>query len=210
MKSENQNKIGARNQSAFARIEKIHPFKMLLYLFLLGIGILFLVLLVGFLHSETAVFRLKNIPFPKYFSISTLILVFSSYTLSKVSRFYRQDKLRKMIFYLGYSLFLGLSFVFVQLVGWYELVGHAVFLKRDPFGSYLYLISFLHAMHLLFGIIFMFYIFFRTSFAASDGVRTLVFIRDPYRKLQLSLLGTYWHYMAGLWLVIFVVFLFWF
>jgi cytochrome c oxidase subunit 3 len=43
---------------------------------------------------------------------------------------------------------------------------------------------------------------------ASDGVRSLIFIRDPYRRLQLSMLRTYWQFIGLLWLVLYLVILF--
>lgn len=210
MKPDNQNKISNRNASAFSRMEKLHPVKMLLYLSLLGIGMIFLVMVIGFVRSESAVFRQQLIPFPKFFSISTLILLLSSYTLSKVARLYRRDNLLKMARYLSFTLLLGFAFLLSQLAGWYELVSHNVFIKGRAFGSYLYLIPALHMLHLLAGILFLTYFFIKTRIAASDAVRTLVFIRDPYRKLQISLLCTYWHFMDALWATLFLVFLFWF
>jgi cytochrome c oxidase subunit 3 len=208
MKSDNQNKISARNTSAFARIEKLHPVKMLLYLSLLGVGMVFLVMVIGFIRSEASIFRQQQIPFPKFFSISTLLLLFSSYTLRKVPRLYRRDNLLKMARYLSFTLLLGFAFLLSQLAGWYELVSNNVFIKGRAFGSYLYLIPALHMLHLLAGILFLTYFFIKTRIAASDAVRTLVFIRDPYRKLQISLLSTYWHFMDGMWAALFLVFLF--
>ena len=41
-----------------------------------------------------------------------------------------------------------------------------------------------------------------------DAVRTLVFIRNPYYRRLLRLLGTYWHFIDVLWVVLFGVFLF--
>jgi cytochrome c oxidase subunit 3 len=47
----------------------------------------------------------------------------------------------------------------------------------------------------------------RTTYAARDGVRALVFIRNPFHRRQLQLLSTYWHFIDGLWVVLFSMFL---
>ncbi|WP_223284553.1 hypothetical protein [Hymenobacter qilianensis] len=51
-------------------------------------------------------------------------------------------------------------------------------------------------------------LFLRTAHAARDGVRTLVFIRNPYRRRQIQMLGFYWHFLDGLWIALFALFLF--
>src|SRR5690606_34736381 len=108
----------------------------------------------------------------------------------------------------GYSLALGIAFLLSQAAGWYELLKNGIFLNGKPQGSYLYLISALHALHVSAGIVFLIYMYFKTFIASHDAIRTLIFIRDPFRKLQLSLLNTYWHYMAAMWLGLYFVFLF--
>src|SRR5690606_41834966 len=61
-----------------------------------------------------------------------------------------------------------------------------------PICTYLYLITALHILHLAGGIIFLSYLFFKTAHVVTDGIRSLIFIRDPYRSLQLSMLTSYW------------------
>ncbi|KAA9345675.1 cytochrome c oxidase subunit 3 [Adhaeribacter soli] len=208
MKSDNKNKIGAEHASAFSKIEKIHPLKMLLYLAQIGIAILFLMLVFGFVRSELFLHQNSVTPFPRFFSVSSILILLSSYTISRVSKFYRQDELRKMNEYLSFTLMLALMFVLSQLAGWYELAKSGIYFKGQPFGSYIYLISALHILHLGAGIMYLVYVYLRTMYAAADPVRTLVYIRDPYRLLQLSMLSTYWHFLDGLWLALYFIFLF--
>lgn len=208
MKSDNKNKVGAEHTSVFSKIEKTHPFKMLLYLTLIGIGVLFLMLLLAFGRSEAVIFQDSLIPFPKFFSVSTFVIPASSYTLLRATQFYRQDELRKMGRYLSFTMMLAMVFVLSQMAGWYELANFGVFFKGMPFGSYIYLISALHILHLTAGILFLTYLYFRTLYAAADPVRTLIYIRDPFRRLQLSMINSYWHFLGGLWFVLYFVFLF--
>lgn len=204
MNQDKKNKVDSRQRSAFGNIEQMHPLRMLLYLSMMGIGMLFLILIIAFAQSGgfSTSFKL-----PKFFSISTLLLLFSSYTLGQVERLYKKDKLKRMSKYLGLTLLLGLFFIGAQLMGWRELEASGLYFTGKAASTYLYLISALHILHLLGGVIFLSFLFFKTVHMASDSVRTLIFIRDPYRRLQLSMLRSYWHFMDFLWLGLYLVFL---
>ncbi|MCC9136000.1 heme-copper oxidase subunit III [Pontibacter silvestris] len=206
MDSDKKNKVDHKQLSAFGKIEKMHPIRMLLYLSMIGIGILFTILLVAFVR--TGGFDGENFKLPKFFNVSTILLLISSYTISKVPRIYKKEKLRKMVKYLGFTLGLGLLFVGAQFLGWNEMSRTGVSFTGKASGTYLYLISALHVLHLLGGIIFLSFLFFKTAHVAADGVRTLIFIRDPFRRLQLSMLCSYWHFMDFLWMGLYIVFLF--
>ncbi len=206
MDPDKKNKVNPKQLSAFSKMEKMHPIRMLLFLSMIGIGVLFFILIVAF--ARTGGFQNQDFELPKFFSISTLLLLFSSYTISKVPRIYRKDKLNRMTRYLGLTLGLGILFIVTQLIGWNEMTNSGVYFNGKASGTYLYLISALHILHLLGGIIFLSFLFFKTAHVASDGVRSLIFIRDPYRIMQLSLLRSYWNFMDFLWLGIYIVFLF--
>lgn len=206
MDSEKKNKIKARQYAAFSKIEEIHPVRMLLYLSMVGIGVLFVILVIAF--ARTGGFQAENFRFPKFFSLSTIILLFSSYTINKIPQIYRRDKLKKMARYLGYTLVLGVLFIGAQFFGWNEIAKSGLSFKGKASGTYLYLISALHVLHLLGGLIFLSFLFLKTLHVSSDGVRSLMFIRDPYRSLQITMLRSYWHFIGFLWLSLYMVFLF--
>ena len=206
MNQDRKNKVDARQGSAFGKIEHMHPIHMLLYLSMIGIGVLFFVLVVAFIR--TGGFEREHYMLPRFFSVSTILLLFSSYTLSKVPRIYKKDKLNKMTRYLAITFGLSIAFVGTQLLGWRELSMSGAHFTGKASGTYLYLISALHLLHLLVGMIFLAFLLFKTAHMASDGVRSLIFIRDPYRRLQLSMLCSYWHFMGLLWLVLYLVILF--
>ncbi|WP_299708346.1 cytochrome c oxidase subunit 3 [uncultured Pontibacter sp.] len=206
MNQDRKNKVDARQGSAFGKIEHMHPIRMLLYLSMIGIGVLFFVLIVAFVR--TGGFGSEQFTLPKFFSVSTLLLLFSSYTINKIPRIYKKDKLRKMTRYLAITFLLAAAFIGAQVLGWRELTVSGAYFSGKASGSYLYLITALHLLHLLGGLIFLAFLLFKTAHMASDGVRSLIFIRDPYRRLQLSMLCTYWHFLGLLWLSLYLVILF--
>ncbi|QCR24913.1 cytochrome c oxidase subunit III [Pontibacter sp. SGAir0037] len=187
-------------------MEEMHPIRMLLYLSMIGIGVLFFILIIAF--ARTGGFQSETFHFPRFFSISTILILFSSYTISKIPGLYKKDKLKKMARYLGYTLVLGCLFIGAQFLGWNEVSDSGLNFKGKASGTYLYLISALHILHLLGGLIFLSFLFLKTLHVAADGVRSLVYIRDPYRTLQIAMLRSYWHFMGFLWVGLYVVFLF--
>jgi cytochrome c oxidase subunit 3 len=94
------------------------------------------------------------------------------------------------------------------VLGWRELAQQGVFFKGAPSGTYVYLITAVHVVHILAGMGYLLTLLLRTMHAARDGVRTLVFIRNPYYRRQLQAMAVYWHFVDVVWLVLFAVFLF--
>ncbi|MFB9862700.1 cytochrome c oxidase subunit 3 [Rufibacter immobilis] len=208
MKSENQNKIGAGKMSSFERIEKVPPLKMLLYISMAGMGMLFLVLTVMFLVKASEAATATPFLLPKLFSVSTVVLLVSSFFMHQVPTFYAQDDLVPMKKHLLRSLVLGSVFCVAQVIAWYEMVEAKIFFNGHPAGTFLYLLSALHLLHIGGGLAFCSYLFVKTNRAAKDPIRTLVFIRDPYRLMQVQMLRSYWHFLDILWIALYFVFLF--
>lgn len=208
MNFDKKNKVGSSKDSAFSRIEKIHPFEMMLYLALTGIGVLFLMLVVAFLQTRSYDTSFAQLKLPKYFSLSTILILLSSYTLSKAPRNYKKDNLNNLKKSLLYTMLLGLGFVVVQVISWYEISLSGISFRGLAAGTYIYLISALHAVHLLAGFLFLSFLYFKTQHAALDPIRVLLYIRNPYVRRQIKLLHAYWHFMDALWVVLFLVFVF--
>ncbi|MBC6698754.1 cytochrome c oxidase subunit 3 [Hymenobacter puniceus] len=207
---ERKDKVGANQPvSTFQRMERVPPLQMMLYLGLVGIGVLFLFLVGAYISTRSATQLPAGIQqFPKFFSISTIVLLLSSYVLAQAPRLYRTDDVNGLARCLGATLLLGSIFAGLQVLGWRELMLQGVFFEGKASGTYVYLISALHVLHLLGGMLFLLALLLRTMHASRDAVRTLVFIRNPYRRLQLRMLGTYWHFIDALWVLLFVVFVF--
>ena len=212
-KNDPKNQVGdPRRASRFDRIERLPPLVMVLYLVLLAITIMFVMLVAAYVAT-----RLRSgLPtgghaLPRYFSLSTIVLLISSYTMAQAPRLYGQDDLASLARCLGATLLLGCVFAGLQLLGWRELMTQGVPFQgatSSSSGQFIYLISALHVAHLLGGMLFVLALLLRVAHANRDAVRALVFIRNPYQRRQLRLLGTYWHFIDVLWLALFAVFLF--
>ncbi len=211
--SERDNQVGARqHSSSFGRIERVAPLLMAGYIAMFAIAIMFAVLVAAYVQARIT----SGVPtglhaLPRYFSLSTIVLLISSYTMAQAPRLYAQDELPSLARCLGATLLLGGVFVGLQLLGWRELLQNGVAFRGEgsrSSGQFLYLISALHIAHLLGGLLLLLVVLLRVTHAGRDAVRSLVFIRNPYHQRHLRLLGTYWHFIDVLWVALFGVFLF--
>ena len=105
---------------------------MLLYLCLVGIGTIFLILLLAYARTEVNIMQKLQAGFPKFFSVSTVLILISSYTLMRVPRYYRKDNLHKMVRYLGFTLALGFAFCFRRLPAGTSLLQMVLFCEENP------------------------------------------------------------------------------
>ena len=91
----------------------------------------------------------------------------------------------------------GALFALGQFTAWQELneVGH--FIASNPANTFFYLITALHVMHVLGGIV----AWLRVSFKVFLGSENTV------TEHTISLLGIYWHYMLLVWVLLFSILL---
>ncbi len=194
--------------SSFEKIEKVPPLKMLLYISMAGMGMLFLILTVMFLYKTGEASAAIQFKIPKLFSVSTVLILVSGFFVQQIPTLYAQDDLVSMQKRLLYALLLGMAFSVSQVIAWYEMVDANIMFDGHPAGTFLYLLSALHLLHVAGGLAFCSFLFIRVNRAAADPIRSLIFNRDPYRLMQLQMLRSYWHFLDGLWVAMFFIFLF--
>ncbi len=191
-----------------SRLQRLPPALLLLYVALVAITVMFAILVVSYVYNQLGSSATRGLhPFPRYFSLSTLVLLASSYTVAQSRRLYLTDDVAALARGLGATLVLACIFSGLQVLGWRELQQQGIFFTGAAGGTYVYLISALHVAHLLGGMLFLLVLLLRAVAASRDAVRGLVYIRDPYQLRQLRLLTTYWHFVDALWVLLFAVFL---
>jgi cytochrome c oxidase subunit 3 len=208
-----KNQVGARRGSSpLGRIERVPPLMMAGYLAIVAIASMFVILVAAYAYTRLHSGVPTGLhPLPRYFSLSTIVLLMSSYTIAQAPRLYAADDLSNLARCLLATLLLGCVFAGLQALGWHELIRNGVSFRGDTSrssGQFIYLISALHVAHLLGGMLFLLALLLRVKHADRDAVRALVFNRNPYHRRQLRLLGTYWHFVDVLWVALFAVFLF--
>lgn len=171
-------------------------------------SMLFVVLTLLFLIKIGEPVAGVHFSLPKLFSVSTVLILVSSFIMHQVPVFYKQDNVVLMKKRLGWVVTLGFAFALSQVVAWYEMGTKGVLFTGEATNTFLYLLSALHLLHVAGGLAFSAFFFLKTSRAAGDSIRTLIFIRDPFRRMQLDMLRSYWHFLDILWIALYFVFLF--
>lgn len=131
----------------------------------------------------------QNIAMPGLLWVNTAVLIASSVTIDLTRRAIRKDRLEVMKRWLAVSGVLGCAFLAGQLVAWRQLVDAGVYLPSTLHSSFFYVLTGIHGVHLLGGIIALAYVF-----AKAMRNRLTAFNHEP-----LKLCATYWHFMDGLW-----------
>jgi len=172
-----------------------------------GITILFLALTAAYLFSKPQ-WTWAQFSFPKTFLISTIVLALSSYTMSKTVHHFKQDHFEKFKSFVKYTLILGFAFVLLQIAAWFQLNKAGIYLAGKPDGSYLYIISALHGLHLLLGVVLLVYLWLIAKYKLSDKVKRLIYFSDKTKLQRLNLIAIYWHFVDALWIYLLMFFLF--
>lgn len=131
---------------------------------------------------------------PKVLWFNSLVLVASSLTIEIARRNLREGALAIFKRWWAVTTALGILFVTGQWVAWRDLAAQGVFLATNPSSSFFYVLTALHAMHLMGGIIFLLVVALRTWQKSRMT-----------RSTAVGLAATYWHFMDGLWLFLFAL-----
>ncbi len=177
---------------------KIHPQKFALWVACASITMMFAAFTSSFLVRRAAGNWLE-FPLPKVFYFSTAVMVLSSVALHLGYRFFRSGHEKRYKGFLMTAFALGFAFLGLQYQGWLSLQAMGVAINTNPSGSFVYVISGVHAAHILGGV--------AALAVALLHAFILPFRVTPARKLRFELTLTYWHFVDLLWVYLFFFFL---
>ena len=140
---------------------------------------------------------------PSVVVLSTALIVLSSLTMTLAQRSLGRGDEGPYRRWLAATLALGLAFLGSQLLAWRQLVAQGVYLATNPHSSFFYVLTGLHGLHLVGGILGLSYLLAR---AARGGVGGEAGAR---RRAVSHVVGVYWHFMDALWVVLFILLFFW-
>lgn len=165
-----------------------------LRLLLAAITVLFSLLLIAYHDRMMMGGDWQALPEPWLLWLNTAMLIASSVALQWASISGRQGYIRDVrrgLLFGGATAFL---FLVGQLLAWQQLVELGYFAASNPANAFFYLLTALHGLHLLGGLI------------AWSWTSERVWRRDAeVERLRLSveLCTVYWHYLLVVWLVLF-------
>ena len=174
---------------------RIHPHQFALYASMASILMMFIAFTSAYLVRQAAG-NWQEYLIPDVFYISTGILLLSSVTIHMAYRGYVAGKESRYKGLLLATAALGMAFVVLQYFGWQNLYASGVALDGNPSGSFFYVISGIHAMHVLGGI--------AAITVALIHAFAQKFEFKKNRKIRFSLVVQYWHFVDLLWVYLLI------
>lgn len=128
-------------------------------------------------------------------SISTFILLFSSFTMALAVLFAKQGQRQKSIMMMLATALMGTSFVGFQIYEFNHFYHMGMTLQGNLFGSTFYVLTGFHGTHVAIGVLWL----LLSSFWYGKG-----WIRGD-EGTSVEVAGLYWHFVDIVWIVIFTV-----
>ncbi|SMG52127.1 cytochrome c oxidase subunit 3 [Marivirga sericea] len=198
-------KTKEENLSFFERVEKMHPYKMIFILSLLGSTLIFLFLLFSFFMSLGNEGN-KDIEMPAVFVLSTILIGASSFMIHPIHNLFKSEEIPSLLTALRFTFFLGLGFALCQILGWKALSDSQVLFSSDVSSSFLYVLTGLHALHFLAAHTYLGFLILQTQNISKDPVKYLIAETNPFWHLKYELITKGWHFLGILWAVLIVSF----
>lgn len=173
---------------------KIHPYKFALWVGCTSLLMMFAALTSAYIVRQSAGNWLE-FTLPDVFKYSTATIILSSFVLHASYISFKKGNEVAYKALLVLTGILGLAFLGLQYQGWQSLMQNGVPFTLNPSGDFVYVISWLHAAHVIGGIAIL--------AVAMIHAFALPFRVTPKRKLRFELSLTYWHFVDALWVYVF-------
>jgi cytochrome c oxidase subunit III len=171
----------------------VNKWKFITWLFIITILMLF--------ASQTSAYLVRRaegnwveFALPTIFYWSTAVLLFSSFFMILAQKAAQSDDFTKLRIYISVTFICGVGFLLMQYIGWQELQQEGVYLKGNPSGSFMYILTGLHAFHLISGLLVLLF---------SLGAAFKLNIHSK-NLTQIEVCSTYWHFLDILWIYLFL------
>jgi len=183
--------------------QKAHKFSMLLAI--VGITMAFGGLTSAYIVRKGAG-NWVDFPMPSEFFTSTIIIILSSVIMHVAHISNKKGYYKMSIFALAITIILGLMFAYFQYSGWQHLTSQGIYLDGNPSGSFFYVITGMHAAHVVGGILFLLVALINSiwRFIVKKEKSTIIEGTGTALKVRTDLLTIYWHFMDGLWIYLFI------
>ena len=180
-------------------VKRIHPHKFMLWVAMGSIVMMFAGLTSAYIVKRNQANWL-DFGLPKAFWYSTVVILLSSLTIHLAQRSFKAREMKRYRTLITVTAALGILFALLQFWGFKELQQDGVQLiwqGSNPAASFLAIITGVHIVHVLGGVIALLVIFFR-------AFRTNV---KSYNSTPIEIASIYWHFVDVLWIYLFIFFM---
>jgi len=171
---------------------------------LVSITALFVTIGVAYHERAKAPAHWQHIHVPPLLWLSTGIILASTWTLELARGAFERKNSLGYARWLALTVALGLAFLGSQVLALRELASQGIYLRHNPHSSLFYVLTGAHGLHLLGGIAALTFLLLRA--AKRPEVVLFDFKRQRSRAATAAL---YWHFLAGIWLCLFLCLLLW-
>jgi cytochrome c oxidase subunit III len=175
----------------------MNPKKFALWLFMVSVIMIFGALTSAYIVRQ-AEGNWLDFEMPTMFWITSAMILTSSLTMHWAYLSAKNNRQETAKLAMTITVILGVGFLVGQWLGWNELVANGIYLvgreSSGVSGSFMYVISGLHGFHVISGVLFLLLVLVN------------VFRLKIHSKnlSQIEMCTTYWHFLDGLWLYLFV------
>ena len=181
----------------------VHPQKFALWIGMGAIAMFFAALTSALLIKRGDFRVWQNFRLPSVFLYSTLVIVLTSVTMQLSLMSYRKAKFAAFRWLLVLSFTLATLFLGLQITGWGILKQMGLPLAGNLSGSFIYLITSMHGVHILGGLVVTLIFIVFAIRSRKDPIYELRDIINPKRQLNLELLVSYWHFVDIIWVYLY-------
>ncbi len=184
------------NSEIQAEQRRVNPLKFMLWLLIVSIIMMFAAFTSAYIVRREEGNWLE-FDLPSVLLINTVVLVLSSVFMQWAYVSAKADNIKNLKVALGLTIVAGVAFLIGQWSGWGELVRNNVFFggsTANPSGSFLYVLTGVHAFHLITGLIFLIIV-------VISALKYRVHSRNLTR---IELCTIYWHFLGALWIYLYV------
>jgi cytochrome c oxidase subunit 3 len=171
---------------------------------LVSISALFATIGVAYYERAQSAGHWQHIHVPPLLWVSTGLILASTWTLEIARGFFERKNSLRYAHWLLVTVGIGTAFLAAQLFALRELATQGIYLRNNPHSSLFYVLTGVHGIHLLGGMVAL--VCLLITAARRPEVVLFDFRRQSSRAAVAAL---YWHFLAGVWLCLFVCLLFW-
>jgi cytochrome c oxidase subunit III len=130
---------------------------------------------------------------PRVLWFTTGVLMLSSVSIEFARHALKRNEYAGFRKWISLTTLFGVVFLAGQVMAWRELAAQGVFINSHPHSSFFYLLTSLHGVHLLGGVI-------ALGYVTVAALRMRIGFK---RRTAVDVTAIYWHFMDGLWIYLF-------
>jgi cytochrome c oxidase subunit III len=136
---------------------------------------------------------------PPILWVNTAVLLASSAVLDRSRHALKAGNRTGFNFWWTAATALGILFLIGQGLAWRQLKEAGVYIATNPCSSFFYVLTAVHALHLLGGVASLVYV----------DIQALRLRLGPAKRTAIDITAIFWHFLDGVWLYLMVLFYVW-